>query len=137
MNYLPPVKLASDYDGFYIDNSVIYTGDEEADWNNFQQKLIREVRNKQSLFKPACYWKPYSDRFSLYTLLESKMYDIIVETEDGYTAVFLIIASNCKNQNTARKCLPRYTEHLKNVLLKLYPNHVRKRVNDRRTKLVG
>ncbi len=138
MNYLPPVRCKSDYDGFYVDNSAIYaSGDEEKDWNEFQQKVVCGIRNGHSLFKAAFYWKPTDDGHSLYTLAESSMYDIIVETEDGYTAVFLIISRNCKNQNTARKSLPRYTEYLKRVLLNLYPSHVRKRINDRKTKLVG
>ena len=136
MNYLPSIQRESDYDGFYIDNSAIYVrGDAEKDWNAFVSQICRSIRLRQPGFKAAMCWKPSAAGHSLYTLLESNMYDITVETEDEYTAVFLIVSSSCKNQNVARKCLPRYAGYLQKILLDLYPCHVRKR-RGRKTELV-
>ena len=137
MNYRPPIPHQDDCDGFYVDNQAIYTGeDDETDWNAFQKNLCRHIRNGQPGFRTAMCWKPISNGHSVYTLLESNMYDVIAETEDGYTAVFLAVSEICKNRNVARKSLPRYAEYLKGVLLKLYPGHVRKRISNRKTELI-
>ncbi len=45
MNYLPPVRCKSDYDGFYVDNSAIYVSkDDEKDWNCFLTQIFRSIR---------------------------------------------------------------------------------------------
>lgn len=55
MNYLPPVRCKSDYDGFYVDNSAIYVSkDDEKDWNCFLTQICRSIRKGIQVFRPGC-----------------------------------------------------------------------------------
>lgn len=138
MNYLPPVRCKSDYDGFYVDNSAIYVSkDDEKDWNCFLTQICRSIRKGYPSFQTRMCWKPSETGESIYVLMENPLFDLIADTGDKYTAVYFVVSNTCKNTGNARKYLPSYTDNLKAVLCELYPGHIRKRINERLAKLVG
>ena len=137
--YLPPNhEQFADCDGFYVDNSVLYTsGDEEKDWAMLTEQFCRTMMKacpELALFNA---WKPCELGQSRYVLVQNQYVDIMLETEDGYTAIFAIIPENCRYVSAAKQKFKLYVHILKQVLTELYPGHIRKRKNAWECLLVG
>jgi len=138
-NYLPDghERMAA-CNGFYVDNEAIYVSkDIEADWNRLTGQICEKMMVDCPDLEKFNAWRPCEMGQSRYALLSNRFVDLIVETEDGYSAFYLIIPENCEQTAAAKRKFPRYLVVLRQVLTALYPGHVRKRKNAWESLFVG
>ena len=137
--YLPPNHESfAACDGFYVDNSALYvSGDEEKDWAALTELFCRTMIKACPDMALFIAWKPCDLGQSRYVLVSNQYADIMLETEDGYTAFFAIIPENCRCVPLAKRKFPGYVSALKRVLTEAYPGHVKKRKNAWECLLVG
>lgn len=108
MNYLPPVRCKSDYDGFYVDNSAIYVSkDDEKDWNCFLTQICRNIRKGYPSFQTRMCWKPSETGESIYVLMENPLFDLIAIPEINTPLYILLSLTPAKTPATPENISPR------------------------------
>ena len=140
-NYLPPncENLAA-YDGFYVDYEAVYKTKgyrNDADWDIFISSLCKEFQKKFHTLQKLLKWKSSGFGQSRYVVLENADVQIIVDEEDAYIAVYVIIPETCEQIGLSKRRFAAYVKYLENTLVQLYPNSVRQRDNARSKRFVG
>ncbi len=117
-------------DGFYVDNSVLYqSGDIESDWAALTARFCESMTAACPDLRVVNAWKSRDLGQSRYVLLSNRYLDIMLETQDDYTAFYAIIPEDCDCVPMAKRVFRSYVNALRRVLTGLYPGHVRKRKN--------
>ncbi|MEQ2441150.1 hypothetical protein [Solibaculum intestinale] len=138
--WLPPgAKALAACDGYYIDLDAAY---DKAlvlseNWERFLYICSQKLMEKDGTFHFVGDWKDAGDGRKRFVLAGSPRYDVVVEEDKGYLAVFLLIPEDCKQPGRAKRSFPTELEKIKQALTELYPGHVHRRIHSREIEPIG
>lgn len=138
--WLPPnAKELAACDGYYIDLEAAYdqAKSPSENWEHFLSICSQKLMEKDKSFQVVGDWKSSGNQRKRFVLLSSPRYDVVVEEDKGYLAVFLLIPEDCKQPGRAKRSFPTELEKIKQALTELYPGHVHRRIHSREIEPIG